>query len=90
MNARVLCLDIGGSFIKSAIAETRALSAISASAPFPPALGDFSAAIGDIIAGYGDRLSAESPAGALLRRGGGMSLPIASSPATCRLFRASA
>jgi N-acetylglucosamine kinase len=62
VNAPVLCLDIGGSFIKSAISETAGAIDDIRQRPVPTgSWGDFSAAIGDIIAGYGDRLAAESP-----------------------------
>ncbi|WP_437887337.1 ROK family protein [Phytobacter sp. V91] len=62
MNNSVLCLDIGGSFIKSALSTAEGVISHKRQRPLLAThWADFSAAIRSIIAEYGDALSTSSP-----------------------------
>ena len=62
MSHPVLCLDIGGSFIKSAVSVTAGQISAPRQRPIPArSWDDFSAAITQIIAEYGEALAADSP-----------------------------
>lgn len=62
MSRRVLCLDIGGSFIKSAVSVVAGRIDDIRQRPIPTrSWDDFSAAIVQIVAGYGEELAPDSP-----------------------------
>jgi len=62
MSERVLCLDIGGSFIKSALSSQAGLIEDRRERPVPVTnWTDFAQAISDIITEYGEALSPSSP-----------------------------
>jgi len=62
MSERVLCLDIGGSFIKSALSSQAGLIEDRRERPVPVTnWTDFAQAISDIIKQYGQALSPSSP-----------------------------